>query len=227
MRSVQTRASNTVVCILYAGVLVMLLLPTMAAALPAFTSEQALVNRSHPLVPNTYVPPDLTVPKTALLTGPNDSEMSLRPAAATALTNMFAAASKDDIVLLLSSGYRSFIDQTLLYDDIIAGNSTLTDMVAPPGTSEHQTGLAADIILQSGFCAAQACFGMTRASEWLARNAHTYGFIMRYPLYKKHSTGYEYEPWHYRYVGVPLAAKLYTSRQVLEEYYLDQPSLGV
>jgi D-alanyl-D-alanine carboxypeptidase len=194
----------------------------MANALPKTPSLQVLVNRHYPLDPTTFIPPDLVVPHTSLASSMNDTEMELRKPAAEALTRMFAAASKDDINLMLSSGYRSYIDQALLYDDLIASNSSLTDAVAPPGTSEHQTGLAADIVLQSGFCAAQDCFGMTRASLWLVNNAHRYGFITRYPLGKQAITGYEYEPWHYRYVGVSLASRLFSSGQVLEEYYRAQ-----
>jgi D-alanyl-D-alanine carboxypeptidase len=90
--------------------------------------------------------------------------------------------------------------------------------VAPPGSSEHQTGLAADIVLTSDFCAAEACFGMTTASTWLAAYSYKYGFILRYPYLGHEITKYDYEPWHFRYVAVPLAATLHTRGITLEEY---------
>jgi zinc D-Ala-D-Ala carboxypeptidase len=119
------------------------------------------------------------------------------------------------MTLVLSSGYRSYSDQAALY----ASGSVASEAVAPPGYSEHQSGLAADVIPYNYFCAAQGCFALSRAAAWLDQNSYRYGFIVRYPLYKEASTGYEYEPWHLRYVGIPLAERLHTSGQTLEEFY--------
>ena len=84
---------------------------------------------------------------------------------------------------------------------------------ARPGYSEHQTGLAFDINY------ADSRFEGTDQAIWLAENAYKYGFILRYPEGKEHITGYMYEPWHYRYIGVENAAKIFASGLTLEEYY--------
>jgi D-alanyl-D-alanine carboxypeptidase len=192
--------------------------PAQTLALPSHPSLRVLVNQSHPLQPKTYIPADLVVPKVTLATGPYDTEMQLAHPAARSLEVMFTAAKKDNIDLELSSGYRSYIDQTLLYNELTSQSATFTELVAPPGSSEHQTGLAADIVLTSEFCAAEACFGMTTASTWLAVHSYKYGFILRYPYLGHEITKYDYEPWHFRYVAVPLATTLHTRGITLEEY---------
>lgn len=203
------------------SVLAALLLPAAPAAAMPVTSLTLLVNQSHPLQPRDYVPPNLVVPPVALEHPASiDPEMQLRAPAAAALSYMFQAAHQAGINLVLSSGYRSYTDQALLYaSDLGQYGPAAAEMVAPPGTSEHQTGLAADIILSNFYCAAQGCFAITRAAAWLQANSYRYDFILRYPDYQQSSTGYEYEPWHYRYVGPVLATKLYRSGQTLEEYY--------
>jgi D-alanyl-D-alanine carboxypeptidase len=189
--------------------------------LPTSDSLQILVNKQHPLQPKTYVPSDLTVPDVLLAAYPDNSEMQLRLPAAIALAKLFQAASSNNIYVMLSSGYRSYDDQNALYTALVSQlGSSATDEVAPPGTSEHQTGLAADIIAWNYFCPAQACFALTHAAAWLESNAYRYGFILRYPAYKQAITGYEYEPWHYRYVGIKLATRLHQTGLTLEEYYV-------
>jgi zinc D-Ala-D-Ala carboxypeptidase len=179
-----------------------------------------LINATHSLQPQNYVPPNLVVPSVPLTNPPSDPEMQLAAPAAQALTKLFAAAQAENITLALSSGYRSYNDQALLYTDSLASEGTMaTEAVAPPGASEHQTGLAADVILSNYFCAAQGCFALTRAAAWLQQHAVQYGFIVRYPLYGQASTGYEYEPWHLRYLGTPLADRVYDSQKTLEEFY--------
>ncbi len=90
--------------------------------------------------------------------------------------------------------------------------------VARPGYSEHQTGLAADVSRADGACELKACFSQTAEGQWLATRAWDYGFILRYPEGKEMATGYEYEPWHIRYVGVELARAVRDSGQTLEEF---------
>lgn len=196
-----------------------------APALPDLTSITALINKQHPL-PASYVPADLEAPSALTANLPSDSESELRRAAAQHLSTMFAAeANALGTLLVLSSGYRGYNSQNDLYEaaNQAIGPSAL-EVVAPAGMSEHQTGLAADIMLQSRFCAAQACFAMTRAANWLETNSYKYGFILRYPNNERSNTGYYYEPWHYRYVGIDLAYKLHMSRQTLEQYYSHQIS---
>lgn len=183
----------------------------------------ALINKSHPLRPLMYAPPPMVVPPVLIAKQPADPEMLLTPLAADALTQIFQTAQSDGISLVLASGYRSYEDQTALYTTSLRENeAAATESVAPPGYSEHQSGLAADVAVYSHanyFCAAQGCFALSRAAAWLDQNAYRYGFIVRYPLHKEASTGYEYEPWHVRYVGSPLAAQLHRSHETLEEFY--------
>ena len=83
---------------------------------------------------------------------------------------------------------------------------------AKPGHSEHQTGLAFDVGL------VDSSFADTESSKWLEQNCHLYGFIIRYPKGKTDITGYIYEPWHVRYLGVSIATKVKESGLTLEEY---------
>ncbi|WP_460374123.1 M15 family metallopeptidase, partial [Staphylococcus aureus] len=124
---------------------------------------------------------------------PNDpEEMQVAPVTAVALTQLFQAAQANGISLAMSSGYRSHDDQTALFDaKLSADGPTANEAVAPPGSSEHQSGLAADVILTNYFCAAQGCFTLSKAAAWLSQNSYRYGIIVRYPLHKQASTGYE------------------------------------
>lgn len=114
----------------------------------------------------------------------------------------------------LMSGFRSFETQEELYNDYVKadGVEKADTYSAWPGHSEHQTGLAFDV----GWVDLQ--FATTGAGRWLARHAHEYGFIIRYPKGKEDVTGYQYEPWHIRYLGKELATKVYESGLCLEEY---------
>lgn len=88
-----------------------------------------------------------------------------------------------------------------------------------PGTSEHETGLAIDVAGADGSCAVADCFGDKPESKWLAEHAWRFGFIIRYPEGKKAITGYKYEPWHLRYVGVDIAAEMQERAITLEECF--------
>jgi D-alanyl-D-alanine carboxypeptidase len=91
---------------------------------------------------------------------------------------------------------------------------------ARPGHSEHQLGLAADFSAKGQGCVIMVCFGKTEAGIWLAENAHAYGFILRYPKGYRTITGFQYEPWHFRYVGVELASEMNTrGTKTLEEFW--------
>jgi D-alanyl-D-alanine carboxypeptidase len=183
-------------------------------------SQTVLIDKSHPLRPLTYRPPELVVPLVLLAEFPTNPEMQVAPVTAGALNNLFKAAQANDISLVLSSGYRSYDDQAALYAGSLKNDGlAAAESVARPGYSEHQSGLAADVIPYNYFCAAQGCFALSRAAAWLGSNSYRYGLIVRYPLHKEASTGYEYEPWHLRYVGIPLAERLHVTGQTLEEYY--------
>jgi D-alanyl-D-alanine carboxypeptidase len=180
-----------------------------------------VVNKKHSLVPSSYAPSDLVIPNVPLRVPGNES-MQLRKITATALETMFTAAKAQDVNLKLSSGYRSYQYQVSLYGSYVKGSSiTEADKTsARPGYSEHQTGLAADIEPLSEKCDIDACFATTPEGIWLAANAYKYGFIIRYTEDKVAITGYNYEPWHVRYVGIDLAQELHTEKvATLEEFF--------
>lgn len=167
------------------------------------------------------MPADLVVPSTPLRVPGNES-MQLRSEAAKALERMFAAANADGVQLMLSSGYRSYSYQTGLYNGYVKSNGAAAadNFSARPGHSEHQTGLAADIEPTSRHCELQACFAQTPEGQWLAKDAYKYGFILRYSDDQTSVTGYEPEPWHFRYVGVELAGQMHkVGTKTLEEFF--------
>lgn len=137
------------------------------------------------------------------------------------LNRLFESAQENGFPLMMSSGYRSVDDQQQLYDEfaLARGKAAADTYVADPGSSEHHTGLAIDLSDESDECAANSdqCFISPDTSQWLARTVHKYGFIVRYPDGKQSITGVAYEPWHYRYVGVALATKLYDSGLTFDE----------
>lgn len=132
-----------------------------------------------------------------------------------AFNQMKKDAAAKGLNLYISSGYRSYSSQSSIYNRYVSrdGRKLADTYSARPGHSEHQTGLAIDLntITQS--------FANTAECKWVAENCHKYGFIIRYPKGKTHITGYYYEPWHLRYVGVEKATKIYNSGLCLEEYY--------
>ncbi len=180
-----------------------------------------VVNKTRPLKPTNYAPSDLVVPAVPLRV-PGNQTMQLRKAAADALTQMFADAKTQGISLMVSSGYRSYNYQVSLYNGYVQSDSkSAADRYsARPGHSEHQTGLALDIEPASRNCELQACFADTPEGQWLNANAYKYGFWLRYTTDKEPVTGFENEPWHYRYVGKDLAAELHrTGTKTLEEFF--------
>ncbi|MDE3839257.1 peptidase M15 [Bacillus methanolicus] len=181
----------------------------------------ALVNHQFAL-PSTYAPNDLVRPKVAFSFGDQNIEKSyLRKKAADALEKMFAEAKKQNIELYAVSGYRSYERQEDLFHAEInrIGKEKAVQAVAVPGTSEHQTGLAIDISSKSVNLELTEEFGTTPEGIWLAKNAHKFGFILRYPKDKESITGYQYEPWHFRYVGMKAAKIIYEKNLTLEEYF--------
>jgi len=120
--------------------------------------------------------------------------------------------------LIDTSPYRTYSYQDYLYNNSIKNNGLelANKLSAKPGHSEHQTGLATDIVKIG---VSMYDFYTTKEFTWLKDNAHNYGFILRYPEGKEYLTGYMYEPWHYRYVGVDVATYIYENDIVFEEYY--------
>lgn len=134
-----------------------------------------------------------------------------------ALNKMKAAAAVEGLNIYLSSGYRSYSTQKTIYNRYVSrdGVAKADTYSARPGHSEHQTGLAFDVNIIND------TFNNTPEAKWLAANCYKYGLILRYPKGKTNETGYKYESWHFRYVGVDLATKLYNNGDwiTLESYF--------
>ncbi len=161
------------------------------------------------------------VPEHAEAKVPGTTRM-MRPDAARALEELFAAAKTEaKITLLTVSGYRSFSRQVMVYNNKIKSTGSVKkaqEYVAPPGASEHQLGLAMDIGARGVFSGLNGSFGKTKAGKWVYENAHRFGFIIRYQKGFEEITGYNYEPWHLRYVGIEHATAIYNEQIPLELY---------
>ena len=140
------------------------------------------------------------------------------------LQEMFDAARAEGIYPIVREGYRTEEEQQAIFDEKVQAyinegysrsraERTAKEWVALPGTSEHQLGIAVDINADKSKCSNDEVY------EWLAENAHEYGFILRYPQGKTEITGTSYEPWHYRYVGEAVALEIYERGICLEEYF--------
>ena len=172
------------------------------------------------LVNKHYTLPAGYVPKLEAL-GSRYGSGSLQPAAAAAFRAMADAAREDGISLRSVSAYRSYATQKNTYNRYLKQNkqATVDTFSARPGHSEHQTGLALDINVAS----TKAHFENTPAFAWLKEHCAGYGFILRYDLGKEAVTGYRFEPWHYRYVGVEIAQAITEQGITYEEYVARQP----
>ena len=181
-------------------------------------SVWVIVNKLRPLGPTSYVPGDLVLADISAT-----QDMPMRADTAAAAEAMFAAAQNEaGLALQLTSAFRSIESQTRIYNRTVGnlGQDGADQVSARPGHSEHQTGLAIDIGSMPAVCAFEACFGDTAHGQWLAANAHRFGFVLRYPRDLTPITGYAFEPWHYRYVGLELAAELRTTGILtLEEFF--------
>lgn len=189
-------------------------------------SITVLVNKELSL-PTNYVPKDLVVPNVKFSITYYDEKKLMRKEAAEALEDLFLAAEKDGYTLYGISAYRSYKRQYDIFTNNIKkkGFNHTLKYSAKPGYSEHQTGLAIDVSVKSIRNLLDSSFSNTPEGKWLDKNAHLYGYIIRYPEDKSSITGYSYEPWHIRYVGVSLATYLYENNLVLEEYYSFEPSI--
>ncbi|GAM16760.1 M15 family metallopeptidase [Mesobacillus selenatarsenatis] len=184
-------------------------------------NTMSLVNKIFGL-PENYIPADLVRPNVPFSFGDTKLEKSLmRVEAAEALEKMFVGARNDGIELAAVSGYRSYGRQETLFNAEVSkvGEEKALQAVARPGSSEHQTGLTMDISSKTNNFNLNEQFGSTKEGVWLAHNAHKYGFILRYPRGKEGITGYMYEPWHFRYVGIRAATEIYENDWTLEEYF--------
>ncbi len=180
-------------------------------------------NKHRPLSPISFEPKRLRAPNLADPQLQNPSGQELRDEVAWATERMATAMSNAGAgTLVLNSGYRSFDIQQTIYERLKnqRGLAVAEQLIARPGYSEHQTGLAADFSALDQGCVILTCFGETEAGVWLSENAHIYGFIIRYPEGKEAITGFQYEPWHLRYVGSALALEMKEKGiQTLEEFW--------
>lgn len=145
----------------------------------------------------------------------------MRAEAADSFHKMVEAARAEGIDFVMTTAYRSYGFQSILWNNAVERYGTEEDannMVARPGESEHQSGLAVDISSAENDYQLNENFGDTEAGKWVAEHADEYGFILRYPADKTDITGYGFEPWHLRYVGVTAAEEISGQGVVLEEY---------
>jgi zinc D-Ala-D-Ala carboxypeptidase len=177
-----------------------------------------LVSKSHP-IPEDYAPSDIVIPDVLTRLDKSNNERSVRSDISQAVVELFEAAKNDGFELLIGSGYRPASLQSIYFYSLAnsIGEVAANKVIARPGQSEHQTGLAIDISTASYECYLDNCFAYTSGGEWLMKNAYKYGFILRYPEGKEGVTGYMYESWHYRYVGKDLAGAIYQSGLTLDE----------
>lgn len=177
-----------------------------------------LVNKQHP-IPDDY----------EFNLGTISGSMQCDERVISPLFDMLKAARADGVNLIVCSPYRDLGRQTMLFgnkvDRYMGGGMSYMDAynlasqaVTVPGSSEHQIGLAIDIITD-GYSSLDEGFGETAAGKWLADNSAKYGFILRYPSGKEEITSIEYEPWHFRYVGVDAAGVITDNGLCLEEFW--------
>ncbi|WP_235184711.1 D-alanyl-D-alanine carboxypeptidase family protein [Exiguobacterium undae] len=181
--------------------------------------ELVVVNKKYSL-PIDYKPSDLVVPDVSFSYSGVLEQSYMRAPAAKQMEKMFADAKAANITLNAVSGFRSGARQTVLYNNYVArdGKEAADQYSARPGHSEHQTGLVFDISAPSVGNGLTAALGDTKEGKWIANNAAKYGFIVRYDRGFQSRTGYTYEPWHIRYVGVGPATQIKNNGQTLEEY---------
>ncbi|MEK4299969.1 D-alanyl-D-alanine carboxypeptidase family protein [Oceanobacillus sp. FSL W8-0428] len=184
--------------------------------------ELALVNKSFAL-PEDYIPEDLMVPDVPFPFTEDLPKKYMRENAAHALEDLFDAAEDAGLELFAQSGYRSYDRQVEVFSANASqhGEDYANTFSARPGESEHQTGLAMDVTSAEVNLELVTEFGETEEGKWLAENAPEFGFIIRFPEGKEDITGYQYEPWHVRYVGEK-TAKYVTEKGITFEEYIEQ-----
>lgn len=181
-----------------------------------------VVNKQRPLQPQDFVPELVRVPVASYGTP------VIRPEAADSLVEMFEAfRAETGQRLRLNNSYRSYQTQvgTYSYHVSTKGQAQADRGSARPGHSEHQTGLALDIDAVDGGCSIQQCFGSMIHGQWLAENSWRFGWVVRYPDGYEHITGYDWEPWHLRFVGVEVSTAMHAGGiPTLEDYFGLEPA---
>lgn len=183
-----------------------------------------LINKDN-LLDKFYIPSDLVVTDNNENNFHKYEDPTLKPAVSSFVFSYFLEMQKEALKagykIIIDSGYRSYNYQQVIWDVNVKkyGLDATRKKVAIPGSSEHQSGLAFDIayIIDEKYC--DEVNENQDETKWLFDNCYRFGFILRYPKGKEDITGYQYEPWHYRFVGLELAKYIYENNLTLEEYY--------
>lgn len=176
-------------------------------------TEKILVNKYN-YVTEDYIPENLQIVSSKY----SSKTVKLVSYAKEAFEELAAAAENENYTINAMSSYRDYAYQNTLYNNYAKkdGYDNADTYSARPGYSEHQTGLAVDIDNKKEYF---TNFEKTKEYEWMQNNAYKYGFILRFPKDKVLETGYEYESWHYRYVGKEIAKYIHDNNMCYEEYY--------
>lgn len=182
-----------------------------------------LVNKEN-LLPSDYYPKDLIIIDENENNFRHYQDPRLKPMVRSViypdLLRMMEGAKKAGLEFIVDSGYRSYNYQKQVLDRFLQEmGDDAYKRVALPGASEHQTGLAFDFAYYKDGVYSDDVKEDDEVAIWLANNSYKYGFVLRYPKGKEDITGYQYEPWHFRYVGLELAKELFLEGITLEEYY--------
>ena len=185
----------------------------------------ALVNKDN-LLSSDYYPKDLVITDQNENNFHEFQDSRLKPMVSKAIwpyaEKMFADAKKAGFILAIDSGYRSYNYQQKVLDNLVAEQGDVAyQKVALPGASEHQTGLAFDYgyYRDGKFYSSDYVREEDPEAIWMKENSYKYGFILRYPKGKEEITGFQFEPWHFRFVGLELAKELFDEGITLDEYY--------
>lgn len=173
---------------------------------------KVLVNKNNRLL-QSFIPDDLVL----INKNYSNENKYLRKEAAESFEKLSQTAKNLGYRIVAVSAFRDYDYQKNLFNHYVSekGLDYALNCSAKPGHSEHQTGLAIDV---EGSNMDYDNFDKSKEFEWMRENAHKFGFIMRYPKGHEHITRFKYEPWHYRYVGIPTATYIYENDLTLEEY---------
>ncbi len=187
---------------------------------PYRNTDIILVNK-HYFLEDDYIPDNLETVKKIYSVG----NMRLLKPAKIAFEQLSEKAKEDNLNIIAISTYRSYDYQRLLYNKYVQidGIEKADTYSARPGYSEHQTGLAVDV---SNKTLSYTEFENTEEFQWMQKHAHEYGFILRFPKGKEQETGYQYEAWHYRYVGIKTATHIKKNNITLEKFIAKKKPLN-
>ena len=180
-------------------------------------NELMLVNKYHYLEPD-YEPENLVTINMKYAWGEKGSH-KITEDTYDAFKNMWEDAYENGFYLMISSSYRDYVKQEEIYNTYLENNAEeyADSFAAHPGFSEHQTGYVLDIFEKNS--SNKETFHTSEAYQWLKDNSYKYGFILRYPQDKEDITGYSFESWHYRYIGIEGATYIHENDITFDEYY--------